>query len=171
MNHKLVCVCPSCGAAPDKKWCLMTKLVHKIVSRDQINYVIFVYYQSLYSCLEQKDHPKCVYVGNDRMYDGNARICRCPRCSDITNRDKCVATQPCPGSSNRKTFCYWTPKDGGCDCCVPRTCPEPKVFDRSSCSCVCPNITCPQGRVFNSSTCQCDCPKGTKDIHGKCVGE
>ena len=30
VNHKLVCACPSCDAAPDKPWCLMTKLVHNI---------------------------------------------------------------------------------------------------------------------------------------------
>ena len=116
-------------------------------------------------CLEQRGKPTCVY-------DSRSRKCRCPQCSDITNKFKCITRRPCPESKNFKSFCYWN-TTLKCDCCTPpRFCPKPKiVFDRSSCSCVCPKIRCPRGRVFNSKTCKCDCPRGTKEVNGKCVGE
>ena len=129
---------------------------------------------SPYSCLELPGKPRCVF-------DDKSRTCRCPVCSDITERGRCLATQPCPESKNPRSFCIWRPTlqanstfsapSGECACCTPTPCPQGQVFDNRTCSCVCPAIKCPPGRVLNRTTCRCDCPKGTKDIEGKCVGE
>jgi len=112
--------------------------------------------------------------------------CGCKKCEDIRNRATCVATKPCPNSKHSNTFCYWkfplpigkrasssisAPTIGKCLCCKPFPCPKPRIFSRTSCSCVCPPIKCAPGRIFNPKTCKCDCPKGTWDVNGRCVGE
>ena len=63
------------------------------------------------------------------------------------------------------------PPSGSCECCTPFFCKPPKVFNKRTCSCVCPVIKCPYARIFNPKTCGCDCPPGTRDVNGKCVGE
>lgn len=75
--------------------------------------------------------------------------CSCKQCSDIESKSVCVNTKPCPNSYKLNSFCFYKP--GGCDCCVPYPCPPGQVFDKKTCSCV--------------------CPKGSKKIGNKCVGE
>ena len=135
------------------------------------SFLPFFLFPSFYfhRCLELAGKPACVF-------DRSSYKCRCPECADITIRSKCVATKPCPESNNTRSFCVWRPTlsnttSGECSCCTPVSCPRPKIFNNSTCSCVCPVIKCLPGRVFNPTTCQCDCPRGTKDIGGKCVGE
>ena len=61
---------------------------------------------------------------------------------------------------------------GRCACCKPIYCRPPKIFNRNTCRCECPQIRCPPGRIFNITTCQCDCPSGsTLNSDGQCVGE
>ncbi len=123
--------------------------------------------------------------------------CGCKECRDVKDRYWCERTKPCPNTKSDKDFCYWIPGPvigppigkrqaaeeapaslvpvpfprGRCDCCTPIYCPYPKIFDKKTCSCVCPTIKCPPGRIFNPKTCQCDCPPGSKLIDGKCIGE
>ena len=147
------------------------------LTSSKVHFHIFFYFSHFFStlsssfrrCLELAGKPTCVF-------DRRSYKCRCPECADITIRSKCVATKPCPESNNTRSFCIWRPTlsnttSGECSCCTPVSCPRPKIFNNSTCSCVCPVIKCLPGRVFNPTTCQCDCPRGTKDIGGKCVGE
>ena len=96
--------------------------------------------------------------------------CGCKRCSDIVDKKWCVKTTPCPNSYDKDSFCYWRPGPfpigkrqveaassfvpvpfSRCDCCTPKPCPFPKIFDNATCSCV--------------------CPPGSKPVGDKCVGE
>jgi hypothetical protein len=41
--------------------------------------------------------------------------------------------------------------------CLP-SCDPPHWFDRSSCTCNCPQVLCPPHKPLNQATCQCECP-------------
>lgn len=120
--------------------------------------------------------------------------CSCKQCNDIKDQKWCMKTTPCPNSNNKNSFCFWRPGIfpiigkrqveaetsialprpvplARCACCTPFPCPAPKIFNRNTCSCVCPVVRCPPGRVFNPWTCKCDCPRGSKLVGNKCIGE
>ena len=65
--------------------------------------------------------------------------CGCRKCEDIKNRTACIATEACP--NNNSSFCHWKSdvRPEGCTCCTPVTCPPPKIFSRTSCTCISPS--------------------------------
>ena len=83
-----------------------------------------------------------------RRYEDHL-ACGCKECGDIISRSTCIRTKPCPNSANPKSFCFYKP--GKCACCVPYPCPRGQIFDRDTCSCV--------------------CPKGSRKVGNKCIGE
>ena len=65
--------------------------------------------------------------------------CGCRKCEDIKNRTACIATEACP--NNNSSFCHWKSDvlPERCTCCTPVTCPPPKIFSRTSCTCISPS--------------------------------
>lgn len=115
--------------------------------------------------------------------------CECKKCKHITSREECVETTACPNGNNDRSYCYWKPffipselpldtpqgravaeldkldidiepiPEGRCDCCSPRSCKPPFIFNRNKCRCVCQPIRCAPPKIFNMRACRCECPQ------------
>ena len=94
-------------------------------------------------------HGSWKRVGFRRIHFLDHLSCGCKECSDIKSKSACVKTGPCPNNKNSKSFCFY--KSNECACCEPYPCPAGEIFDKSSCSCV--------------------CPEGSKRVGNKCIGE
>lgn len=86
-------------------------------------------------------------------YDTHLR-CGCKTCEDFKTPKECNNITPCPNLQNttsQQTKCYWAypkalifntvimPPRGRCSCCdLNQKCPSPKMLDRNSCECQCP---------------------------------
>lgn len=129
------------------------------------------------------------FTGEQNRLFTDHKQCVCKQCSDISDMLLCAQTKPCP-DSNSSSYCFWNsstniptidpntqippipiPSPGSCECCTPTSCPQPKVFNRSSCQCDCSMIDCPPSQALNDTTCECECPEGSiKNTAGECVG-
>ena len=67
---------------------------------------------------------------------------------------------PCPSNQYLDSSC-------NCRCNYVESCIPPKVFDTTTCSCICP--PCPGIFVQDPVTCKCTCPEPFTDCGGICV--